>query len=396
MRNRRWVRGAIVGFTIAAASTLGAWLHRRWVMQDLPRFDPLPSIILVEAGGRTSLRYPGALLVTRVATFRDELFSYLMYEHYRNSSDFRDRKLLLYFVHPEGQPEYRVDLILSDEMTGSMQEAAALFSAGKIENGQLNLLTMASVNYYQRQSKLFEAAYNRPVQRKMEDLSAAELRSLLRRFVRFKSTTDPRIRKKIEPVPKILATNEAQRVAGDIVDVAYFYDLPLDLFLSIGAMENNYMDVRGDLKNSIWKKRAEKDDIVLERRRGRVRVLNDSAGRWQITRETLRYVHELYLKDKRDYTKLDSRLIPPQELDVNNVAPDVLTTYAGLLVRDLLDYFNGDAVLAAGAYNGGTGNPNLRYAARAQAAAVHARAILERAAALNGESVLRMRWLSPR
>jgi hypothetical protein len=240
------------------------------------------------------------------------------------------------------------------------------------------------------------SAYNLPVKRKMEDLSKLELRNLLRRFIRFKSTTDPRVHRRIEPVPAILGSGEAHRLAGDIIAVAEFYELPLDFLLGIGAMENNYMDVRGDLKHSIWKARPAKDDIVLERRRGRVRVLNDSAGVWQITRETLRYVHRLYLKDTRDYTRLPEHLRPPKDLQVNEVSPDILTTYAGLLLRDLLDRFDGDIALAVGAYNGGPGNPNLRYHEGVLAAATHARSILERAAALNGESVMDVPWFTSR
>ena len=120
------------------------------------------------------------------------------------------------------------------------------------------------------------------------------------------------------------------------------------------------MNVRGDLNNSIWKRRPAPDDIVLERKRGRVRVLNDSAGVWQITRETLRYVHQLYQRDTRDYSKLPEHLRPPKQLQVQEVDPQVLTTYAGLLFRDLLDRFDGDVSLAVGAYNGGPGRPNMR------------------------------------
>ncbi len=194
----------------------------------------------------------------------------------------------------------------------------------------------------------------------------------------------------------MLTSAGAQRLAGDIIAVANFYDLPLDFLLGIGAMENNYMNVRGDLTHSIWKRRPAKDDIVLERRRGRVRVLNDSAGVWQITRETLRSVHRLYLSDTRDYTKLPEHLRPPKRLDIKNVSPDVLTTYAGLLLRQLLDHFHGDVGLAIGAYNGGSNNPNKRYEEGVRGVALQARSILEHAAALNGDSVLRIRWLRSR
>jgi soluble lytic murein transglycosylase-like protein len=68
-------------------------------------------------------------------------------------------------------------------------------------------------------------------------------------------------------------------------------------------------------------------------------------------------------------------------LDVTN--PHVLTTYAGLLLRDLLDRFNGDVEKAVGAYNGGPRNPNPEYAAGVQIVASYARNVLERVAAVN-------------
>jgi hypothetical protein len=50
----------------------------------------------------------------------------------------------------------------------------------------------------------------------------------------------------------------------------------------------------------------------------------------------------------------------------------VLTTYVGLLLRDLLDLFEGDVTLAVSGYNGGPARPNLRYGAGVHRAASHA------------------------
>jgi soluble lytic murein transglycosylase-like protein len=74
-------------------------------------------------------------------------------------------------------------------------------------------------------------------------------------------------------------------------------------------------------------------------------------------------------------------------LDVENVDPDLLTTYAGLLLRDLLDRFQGDVAKAVGAYNGGVSNPNLRYAAGVQMVADYARRVIERATELNEATI---------
>jgi hypothetical protein len=148
-------------------------------------------------------------------------------------------------------------------------------------------------------------------------------------------------------------------------------------------MENDYMDVDGDLSHAVWKKRVQRGDIVLRRTRKRVMVSDYAIGTWQITRETLRAAHQLYLRDKRDYSQLPARLRPPRELDVNSVNDAVLTTYAGLLLRDLLDHFGGDVDKAIGAYNGGVRNPNPAYASGVKTVADYARRILEHASALD-------------
>ena len=76
---------------------------------------------------------------------------------------------------------------------------------------------------------------------------------------------------------------------------------------------------------------------------------NSSLGIWQITRQSLRYAHELFLCDTRDYSKLPLEFRPTQLLDMNFLSSRVLTTYAALLLRDLLDYFDGSLFLASAA-----------------------------------------------
>ena len=90
----------------------------------------------------------------------------------------------------------------------------------------------------------------------------------------------------------------------------------------------------------------------------------------------------LYFQDDRDYAKLPAELGPPATLDLDHVDPRVLTTYAGLLFRYLLDRCGGDTETAVAAYNGGLNNPSLLYATGVTAAAVHAREFMEHAGVL--------------
>ena len=108
-----------------------------------------------------------------------------------------------------------------------------------------------------------------------------------------------------------------------------------------------------------------------------------SMGAWQITRETLREAHRLYLQDKRDYSLLPEHLRPSHDLDLNQANGAVLTTYAGLLLRELLDHYHGNVPAAIAAYNGGTATPNRRYAFEVAQIAEYARRILEHAPILH-------------
>jgi hypothetical protein len=372
------------------------WVALQFRDQPLPAsprsFLPRP----VFDGRRLTLRTEGLRLTGELGRYQDELFAYLIFNHFRHAAELKDSEVVLTFRGSSEQRPYRLIAGFEDDVLAAAATAARLQYAEIIVPDTAGFATDAIFAAYRDQTRLFDAAYNLPVKRKLQQLPKEQLARYLRPYIRFKSATDPRIRRQIEPVPQALSTAQATQLTADIITIAEFFELPLDFFLGIGAMENNYMNVRGDLTNSTWKRRAQPDDIVLERKRGRVRVLNDSAGVWQITRETLRYVHGLYKRDTRDYKMLPVHLQPPDELKINDVDPHVLTTYAGLLFRDLLDRFDGNIATAVGAYNGGPGRPNMKYGEGVQAVATHARTVLERAAALNGASVMETTWLRAR
>lgn len=384
-KSRPWLTLLVI---LALAAGIGAWVSHALKVEPLPFAPHLARPQPLLNGNKLSLAIPGYSLGARIATYKDELFAYLMFDFLRHQPQWGDGRLLLAFDPRSSDAPYRLMWIAGDDLLSAHASITTLDVSDQVQ-----LLPRSAVTAIQKQTELFDSAYNLPVRKKFEQLPKQAVAEYLKRFIRFKSVTDPRIRRNLQPVPVPISQNEAQQIAGDIMTVAEFFELPLEFFLAIGAVENNYMNVRGDLKHSIWKRRAAPDDVVLERRRGRVRVLNDSAGVWQITRQTLRYAHGLYKKDQRDYSVLPEHLQPPDKLYVDDIRASVLTTYAGLLLRDLLDRFDGDVTLAVSAYNGGPARPNLRYGEHVHRAAEHARRIAERAAALNGETVVNMTWL---
>ncbi|MBI4907856.1 MAG: hypothetical protein HY820_29800 [Acidobacteria bacterium] len=378
-----------VAVLVFAGLTFWLWPQRL----QLSPVKPPATFVSLSANG-AAVRLPGQTLIADLATFDDELFAYLMFGHLRNLVARDGRRAWLTYEREGKAITYVIRLGLHDDFLTALPYLFRLQVVTRITQVSYRWVIPEVISRYEAQSQVFDTAYNLPARKKLETVPRAELVAYIRRFIRFKAATDGRIRRGIEPIPHPPSRPEAQRLAEDIITVADFFSLPLDFFLGIGAMENNYMNAKGDLGNAVWKRRAEKGDVILKRGRKGVLVLNESSGIWQITRETLRYAHRLSLAQKRDYSALPEHLRPPKDLDLNDVPPGVLTTYAGLFFRDLLDRFRGDVATAVGAYNGGPGNPNLQYEAGVRTAAEHARRVLEHAATLQGRPAAGMRFLT--
>jgi hypothetical protein len=330
-------------------------------------------------GRNVALPFSNEVACAEIASFDDQLEAFLRYEYLRGRDPDDAREILLTAGHNGKRANYKIFLLVENDQLTAVPRLNRMEFHGLIHHYELVAWTQQDLALAQEQSRMFETAYNLPTEQKLETLPSFQLLPALADFLVFKSQTDWRVVGQGTRAPQPLTHHQALRLASDILDVAHFYNLPLDYFLGVGAMENNYMDVNGDLTHAVWKKRAERGDIVLERDRKRVLVSDYSIGTWQISRETLRAAHQLYLKDKRNYDQLPPRLRPLRDLDVNSVTSEVLTTYAGLVLRDLLDRFDGDVDQAIGAYNGGARNPNPAYAAGVKNVALYARKVLEHA-----------------
>lgn len=342
--------------------------------------------VVFKNGSTQLVSTAGYTLVGVLGAYNDELYAFLMFDYLRSRPPLAGSEMLLHYEDRNGEPVYRIQAICPNDLLACIPWLDQLQHAGLAQEPSWASLTNGAVRMLRQQTALFVDAYSKPVGERFERLSAEQRVEYVRRFLRFKSSTDPRVRQGDSDLQP-LTQKQAGELAGDIIAVADFYDLPLEFFLGIGAMENNYLNVPGDLNHAVWKRHADPGDIVLRRRHGRVLVKNFSVGVWQITRETLRFAHSLFLADQRDYSKLPERLRPTRALDIDHVEPAVLTTYAGLLLRHLLDYFHGDVAKAVGAYNGGAGNPNERYESGVRQVAEYARRILGRAAAMKDASI---------
>ncbi len=387
---RTWSsRALLFAFVFYALVAAGAYGWYRVTPRGTIAMPNAPLPRVAYDGDAMAVKSPTGILVADIGGFRDQFLAYLYFDYLRSRRVTAGNQVLLAMAHSDSGPRYRVRMVLQDDIISAVPYLAGLQGQGYIDGFELRFLPEEILRYEQQQTAMFVATYTRPEIESLEAASDEQLIAPVARFLLFKSQTDPRVRIRNLPGPTRLTREEAQQLAADIIAVSRFYSLPLDVMLGVGAMENNYMTWAGDLRHTVWKSRPDHGDIVLERRRGRVLVRNYALGVWQMTRETLRHAHQLYLRDTRDYALLPAHLQPDEELDVDTIRLPVITTYAGLFLRDLLDRSGGDVQQAVGAYNRSLRNPNLEYAAGVKLVGDYARRMLER------ELVLRKRPFAP-
>lgn len=376
---------------------LSAWVvYLTWPRKlDVTLPPSLPAIRVID--GRLAVQLHTDVLLAQVSGsgFSSEIAAFLHFEYLQTHAGLGSSRVLLAAKNAADGPHFQIFLVLDNNLLTDVPCLDRIEAKGYIPGYKLLPVSFEVLARKRLETSVFVGSYNPPHAPRLAALPRLRLLTPLASFLMFKSMTDRRVREQIEPVPTTLSYAQAKQLAADILDVARFYNLPLDVFLGIGAMENNYMNIRGDLDHSVWKRRPQRGDIILKRARGRVLVSDYAMGVWQITRETLRSAHDLYLKDKRDYSALPPHLRPSKQLSFDLDDSEVLTTYAGLLLRHLLDLSNGDVAKAIGAYNGSFQRPNYQYAAGVEAVALYARSFLERAANLDGLSVGKS-WLVPR
>lgn len=388
IRRRRIVVRSLIIVAWLVTFTLGyLWLR---YTQPMPTYyrNLVPQVQYRD--GQTMIPMPDGVLVADVGAYSDELTAYLRFDYLKGLQAIAGSNVFLVTREQKGGPQYTLYVQLPNDLLAAYQTLGDLVISRNIDSYTLKSPPASEIRRWENETRLFNAAYKQPVYHRLLSLPPDALTSAVASFILFKVRTDRRIRERLEPAAgKELSSDDARDFAADMISVAKFYDIPLDMLLGIGAMENNYLDVTGDLQHAVWKRRAQTGDIVLRRRHHRVLVSNYSVGPWQITRETLRYAHSLYLRDRktRDYDELPPRLRPSTRLDLDHISTGVLTTYAGLLLRNLLDYFHGDVQKAEGAYNGGPRDPNANYSAGVEMVANYARRVIGMAAGRKGNAV---------
>lgn len=368
-----------IAICLAALAVLsGVWLlFRVWPRQLPARLEPaLPRVFVKQ--GKLGLALPAQVLVAKVGEYSRILDAYLYFQFLQSQRAVTAGHVLMCSGPVASTRKLNLYLQVDPNILRSTPHLVSLVADGAFRNFALQPWTRSDLSSCRKGSKRLESAFRAPPTLRLHEIPDRRLIAPMADFLVFKSDTDIRVRSRRDPTLAPLTFPQARQLAEDILIVSRFYSLPLAYFLGIGAMENNYMSVRGDLGHAIWKRRPQPGDVVLARRRNRVLVRDDSLGVWQITRATLRYAQLLYLRSRqrRDYGLLPKRLRPKTRQDPDDIRPETLTTYAGLLFRHLLDHFDGNVRKAVGAYNGGAAKPNRAYADSVRRIALYARRVI--------------------
>ena len=373
-------------FLLVALAVAALIAYRVWPRElHAPAQTRFPRVAVKDH--RVAIAVPTQSLVADLGPYGTSVDTFLYLDLLRGRKPIDSTRVMA--CRPPEHPENarRIYLSVDNDIVSSLPYLYSLIDGTSVRRFALASWTTQDLNRCKDQTVRFEALFRVPVSLSLPDIPDVELINPLADFLVFKSATDRRILQGIDPDLRVLNQAQAQELAQDMIVVARFYSLPLEYFMGIGAVENNYMDVRGDLAHTVWKRRPQRGDIILQRRRGRVLVENYSLGVWQITRETLRRAQNLYLEDRktRDYSLLPERLRPEITPNPDDVQPETLTTYAGLLFRTLLDHFDGNIIQALGAYNGGVDKPNLVYAESVRNVATYSRVVLTHAIAASDQ-----------
>jgi len=375
----------LTSLLLLAALGLAGWIAYRTWPRKLPPPPPMAFQKVFFSHGQLGIALPADALIANLGPYGDALNTYLYLDLIRSFKSIDSTRVMACSPPTDPQGPRNLYLAVDNNLLVSIPYLDSISLENPIHGYTLHTWTRNDLNRCLDQTVRFDASFRLPVFDPLPEIPDSQLIPPLAEFLVFKSATDRRVLDRVDPPPPVLNPDQAAELAEDIIVVARFYGLPLDYFLGIGAVENNYMDVRGDLEHTVWKRRPQRGDVVLKRRRRRVLVLNYSLGVWQITRETLRRAQTLYLEDRkpRDYAPLPERLQPQVNADPDDIRPETLTTYAGLLLRHLLDHFNGNIIQAVGAYNGGVDKPNTAYADSVRTVAFYARRVITHSVALS-------------
>src|SRR5258708_11582079 len=227
-----FLRLTAVLLTSAACGFIGG---RLWSLDlNAPRYLAFPAPRI--QGNRLVVPFSPGVASAEVAAFNDQLEAFLHFEYLRGRearSGNDTSRILLTALDTATGPSYRIFIVGDNDLLTAVPRLTQLEGRNLIAGYNLDTWTEKDFTYYQQQTHTLDVAYGVPTEQKLESLSSFQLLPALARFLVFKSQTDNRVMDRTESAPQPLTREQATQLATDILEVARFYDLPLDYFLGV-------------------------------------------------------------------------------------------------------------------------------------------------------------------
>ena len=189
---------------------LAGWAWYRFRLRDLNVVARNVAPIPVWRDSRLQLSSPTGYLLAEVGRYDDEITAYLYFQYLRSLKAVDSASVLLTASELQSGTTYRIHLQVENDLLSAVPYLAELQARHFIPSSELSYASSYRLMYARAQTRLFVAAYDQPVRRKLRSLPRSELNSNVARFILFKSKTDRRIRQQIQPIPTKLSQAQAR------------------------------------------------------------------------------------------------------------------------------------------------------------------------------------------
>ena len=302
--------------------------------EDVIRVAPHHPVVIVAP--QTTMTFPGMHLMADAGTFRDELSAYAAVREMRRRGT---PAMPLAIVHHDKAVAVRLEL--PNDLLQAIPLVNHLRTSGLIGEQDWAVAPTADVNGWRDVSTLFDQLY-----------SEVPLRSTRRA--------------------------ESAHVVADMLEIARFFGLSVRYFQPVPHAHSP--------PASNWTRQPAAGDVVLLRIPGATLVADKAAVEWQEISEALAHAQAVLDSGSWDYSKLSSHLRPNGA--PADTRPEVLLTYAGALMRHLVDTAGVTAPETIAAWADRPDNPNVRHDPGVRRAALYARRVLAYAVHINRTNLL--------
>ena len=344
---RAWITSAVVTLGVIAGSLA---LHCRWFQPQLGLHAisncPVPRMV----GRSTVLEFPGRIVVVRLGTAAGDVDAYRRLRSLRSGA--RDGSPVVSV--DEAQDAFDILLMIRNDALAAVQTVEHIRSSGTAPS-DLDWFVAAPevVESWEAQTRILEALY-RQVRLGPGRPDSHDARS---------------------------DRNAGRSMLADIVAVARHYSMPVNLFELAGTVDTDYIDGTGHIRAARWRSEPSPKEVVIVRSNGRALTVPLDDPSWKLTEEAMQYAHALYMQDRSAGAPVAGLPQPPPTFN-SETRPDVCVTYAGRILRDLLDHCGGDARCTAHAMAVDPADPNVRLDLGVRRVALYAARVMQHLGAL--------------